>query len=305
MSARNTLPRVEIILAIRLITTQVYSGTPATTTCDANASWNTRSTVTFTCTPSSGETCKDLNYSINSGTWTDINFNSGIDQSQLSGNAFFSEPTATQRTVAQQFTANKNNISTITLGKVNCSTLNSNDINYSLQADNGSNLPDGNKIVSTTFTCINNSDDYNLSLVSNLIIGNKYWIVADFNGNTNWMRGQAGGGAYLGGLLKDFYSSSWNTIMGDLYFITWYKENSKTITLTDGNNLIQYKSTDLNGNVESIKTAYHALDTVSPSSSASGCASGWNNSNQTVSITATDTTSGIQTIYLCKALIIK
>jgi len=49
------------------------SATPSTTS-TANGNWNTAATVTFTCVTNGGAPCQDLNYSLNSGAWTDVNF---------------------------------------------------------------------------------------------------------------------------------------------------------------------------------------------------------------------------------------
>lgn len=82
---------------------------------------------------------------------------------------------------------------------------------------------------------------------------------------------------------------------GDWNTTTW--TGTLNITLTDGNNKIEYKGTDALGNEEAINTEYHALDTTAPVTTMSGCGTGWNNTTQTITLTATDTNSGVQTTY--------
>lgn len=86
---------------------------------------------------------------------------------------------------------------------------------------------------------------------------------------------------------------------------TKYRINSGTWTtyagafgVSDGNNQIDYNSTDAAGNVEVTLTNYAAQDRVNPTTSIGGCNAGWNTTNRTVEVTATDATSGLSNIYL-------
>ena len=304
---------------------ETCSAPPSTvpvTTSDANALWNTQGTVTFTCAPGTGQTCKDLNYSLNSGTWIDTNYpttpdtnktNSSIDQSQLNSN-----PTLTAFWVgnlsgidanqAFKFTPTVSNISKLTLKKVSKVGSPTANIIVSIQTDIGDgSSPSGTILASHTYTnaemsALSNAD-FNIDLDTNLTIGNIHWVVVgeltpQTNGNYfTFGRNDAGIG-----LLYANAGAGWVAGTKNAYFATWKANNtvnSLTINVSDGNNLIRFKSSDTNGNDENVNLAYHAVDRVNPSTSYSGCSSSeWNLTNQTITISGTDATSGIKNIFL-------
>ncbi len=69
----------------------------------------------------------------------------------------------------------------------------------------------------------------------------------------------------------------------------------------DASHLITYWSTDKAGNVEGAHTGYMNIDGTKPTTTASGlqgsATSGWTNSTQSVTLTATDATSGVANTY--------
>ena len=62
-----------------------------------------------------------------------------------------------------------------------------------------------------------------------------------------------------------------------------YTSSTKSITVPIGYNTIEYYSTSALGDEEAIKTAYHNYD-LAPDTNISGCAVGWNITNQTITL---------------------
>ena len=80
-----------------------------------------------------------------------------------------------------------------------------------------------------------------------------------------------------------------------LDLLSWNAYSDPFVLSTDGNHRIDYNSTDTAGNIESTKTSYCAVDKTAPTTSISGCGAGWNNSDQTITLTCADTNSGCAT----------
>jgi hypothetical protein len=113
----------------------------------------------------------------------------------------------------------------------------------------------------------------------------------DFNGTDFILKGNRDDGG------------SANSIWGDGEYV--YLDNSgagiyaydfngiiyQTIVVPDGNNKIEFFSTDIEDNNEAAKTVYHAYQTPDsdpPVTTSSGCGVGWNNTNQTITLDCDD-----------------
>lgn len=293
------MKKLILILAFLFLISNVFAGIVApTTTTDANALWNKNTTVTFTCTPATGETCNDLNYSINSGTWLIKNYGSiGVDQNQDTKSITVYPSGIKSIRLEQQFIPQKDTVRIITLN-LNLGFLpHGDDLNISIQDDNGSDYANGLNLIDMNldFNSTPSETDFNVTFPTNLNVtpGNKYWIVVSSSRADSYMWVGSSTNTYLNGICRISRNGVYYNPPGDMFFKEWYSEQTThSITLTDGNNKIEYKSSDLNGNVESIKTSYHALDTVVPVTSFGGCTAGWKTTLPTITLTCTDATSG-------------
>ena len=70
---RGAYKFLTVFLIMLFILGVAFAETPITTS-NANGNWNDRNVVTFSCTDTSIYGCKDLNYSLNSGSWIDVNY---------------------------------------------------------------------------------------------------------------------------------------------------------------------------------------------------------------------------------------
>ncbi len=77
----------------------------------------------------------------------------------------------------------------------------------------------------------------------------------------------------------------------------WQSYSAPFTLTTDGEHKIDYYSSDTLGNNETINTKYCKIDKTPPTTTASGCASGWNSIDKTVTLTCSPTSDCNATRY--------
>lgn len=73
----------------------------------------------------------------------------------------------------------------------------------------------------------------------------------------------------------------------------WTTYQAPTYVRTEGTNTVEYRSIDMAGNVEEVKRVEFVIDKSGPSTTTSTLGTGWYNSDVEVSLTATDSISGV------------
>ncbi|WP_423800720.1 OmpL47-type beta-barrel domain-containing protein [Neobacillus sp. SAB-20_R2A] len=73
----------------------------------------------------------------------------------------------------------------------------------------------------------------------------------------------------------------------------WITYQAPTYVRTEGTNTVEYRSIDMAGNVEEVKRVEFVIDKTAPATTTSTLGTGWYNSDVEVSLTATDSISGV------------